>query len=75
MDDKPAEDFDAEAYFEKHKNFGPATASYNDKNIADLIEQWRRDELEEMGVPYEQALAAAVLAWKMRRHAKECDGC
>jgi hypothetical protein len=66
---------DAEAYFEKHRNFGKATADYNDKNIAELIESYRADELAEMDVPYEQALAAAVLLWKMRRHAKECNGC
>jgi hypothetical protein len=75
MDKHPSEEFDAEAYFAKHKNFGPATAAYNDKNIAQFIEQGRKEEFETMGVPYEQALAAAVLAWKMRRHAKECDGC
>jgi hypothetical protein len=66
---------DADAYFEKHKNFGNATAGYNDKNIAQLIENTQGEELAKMDVPYEQALAAGVLAWKMRRHAKECEGC
>jgi hypothetical protein len=68
-------EIDPEAYFEKHKNFGNATANYNDKNIAQLIENYHGDQLQQMDVPYEQALAAGVLAWKMRRHAKECDGC
>ena len=66
---------DADAYFEKHKNFGPATAGYNDKNIAQLVENYHGEELEKMDVPYEQAVAAGVLAWKMRRHAKDCQGC
>lgn len=74
MDKSPPE-LDAEAYFEKHKNFGKATAEYNDKNIAQLIENYQGEELVAMDVPYEQALAAGVLAWKMRRHAKECEGC
>ena len=67
--------FDADEYFQKHKNFGKATADYNDKNIAQLIENYHGDELAQMDVPYEQALAAGVLAWKMRRHAKDCSGC
>jgi hypothetical protein len=75
MEKQPPDDLDPEAYFQKHQNFGNATAEYNDKNIAQLIEQYRGEELAEMDVPYEQALAAGVLAWKMRRHAKECDGC
>lgn len=66
---------DADDYFEKHKNFGNATAEYNDKNIAQMIAEHQSDELAKMDAPYEQALAAAVLVWKMRRHAKECDGC
>jgi hypothetical protein len=69
------DELDPEAYFEKHKNFGAATASYNDKNIAQFIESYHGDELADMDVPYEQALAGSVLAWKMRRHAKECGGC
>ena len=73
MDNKP--EFDPDAYFQKHKNFGNATAEYNDKNIAQLIENYRGDELTTMDVPYEQAVAAGVLAWKMRRHAKDCNGC
>jgi len=68
-------EFDADAYFQKHQNFGNATADYNDKNIAELIENYQGDELAQMDVPYEQALAAGVLSWKMRRHAKDCDGC
>jgi hypothetical protein len=68
-------EIDPEEYFEKHANFGAATAGYNDKNIAQLIENYHGDELAKMDVPYEQALAAGVLAWKMRRHAKECEGC
>lgn len=74
MDKSPSE-LDADAYFEKHKSFGKATAGYNDKNIAQLVETYQGDELAGMDVPYEQALAAGVLAWKMRRHAKECEGC
>ena len=66
---------DHDDYFEKHRNFGTLTANYNDKEIAKLIAQHRGAELAEMGLPYEQALAVAVLVWKMRRHAKECDGC
>lgn len=62
-------------YFEKHKSFGKLTANYNDKNIANMIAEHQGEELSKMGLPYEQALAVAVLVWKMRRHAKECDGC
>jgi hypothetical protein len=73
MDDST--DFDAEAYFRRHKNFGNATAGYNDKNIAKLVESYQGDELTKTAVPYEQAVAAGVLLWKMRRHAKDCNGC
>lgn len=66
---------DRDDYFEKHKNFGKATADYNDKNIAKMIAEHQGEELAKMDLPYEQALAVAVLVWKMRRHAKECDGC
>lgn len=62
-------------YFEQHKSFGRLTADYNDKNIAKMIEEHQGEELAKMDLPYEQALAVAVLVWKMRRHAKECDGC
>lgn len=67
--------YDADAYFRKHQNFGKATAGYNDKNIAQLVENYHGDELAKMDVPYEQAVAAGVLAWKMRRHEKNCSGC
>jgi hypothetical protein len=40
-----------------------------------MIAEHRGDELSNMDLPYEQALAVAVLVWKMRRHAKECEGC
>lgn len=66
---------DSDDYFEKHKRFGELTANYNDKNIAKMIGEHQGEELAKADIPYEQALAVAVLVWKMRRHAKECDGC